>query len=211
MKLKGQIGSVPWEPYHKVHTAWDLGIKDSTVIIFFQVIGEIVRIIDYYEASDKGMEHFANILANKQYVYGYHFPPHDIMVRELSRGLSRREMYAQLGVKFTEPVVIGVEDGIETVRRTFSKIWIDNKNCAKLIKALENYREEFDIKRKVYKGRPLHDWASHAADAMRYMCAALPKTKDGLSAQRLEKIYQEAMGGDQSSLPNVFRTDLPEY
>ena len=203
MRLRGQIGSVPWEPYHKVHTAWDLGIKDATVVIFFQTIGETVRIIDYYEASDKGMDHFAQLLANKGYIYGYHFPPHDIMVRELSRGLSRREMYAELGVKFTEPIVIGIEDGIELVRRSFSKIWIDEVKCKKLIKALENYREEFDIKRKVYKGRPLHDWASHASDAMRYLCAALPKTKDGLSAERLEKIYQDAMSGG-NKLPKFF-------
>jgi len=212
MRLKGQIGHVPWEPYHKVHTAWDLGIKDENVIIFFQCVGEIVRIIDYAAASDKGMDHWANLLANKPYVYGYHFPPHDIMVRELSRGLSRREMYAQLGVKFTEPVVIGVEDGIELCRRTFAKVWIDENNCKKLIKSLENYREEFDIKRKVYKGRPLHDNNSHGADAFRYLCAALPKTKDSLSAEKLERIYQEAMGGSRNAnMPSVFRDDLPEY
>ncbi|HVW99241.1 MAG TPA: LAGLIDADG family homing endonuclease [Candidatus Babeliaceae bacterium] len=203
MRLRGQIGVVPWEPYHKVHTAWDLGIKDSTVIIFFQIIGETVRIIDYYEASDRGMDHFAQLLTNKGYIYGHHFPPHDIMVRELSRGLSRREMYAELGVKFTEPINIGIEDGIELVRRSLSKIWIDEIKCKKLIKALENYREEFDIKRKVYKGRPLHDWASHAADAMRYLCAALPKTKDGLSPEKLDKIYHEAMSGGPQ-LPKFF-------
>ena len=211
MKLRGQIGTVPWEPYHKVHTAWDLGIKDPTIIIYFQVIGEIVRIIDYDEASDKGMEHFAKLLADKPYVYGKHFPPHDIMQRELSSGLTRREMYKQLGVNFTEPVFIEIEDGIELVRRSFSKIWIDDRNCKKLIKALENYREEFDVKRKVYKGRPLHDWASHASDALRYLCASLPRTKDGLSAKDIEKSYNEAMYGDQSNMPSIFRDDLPPY
>jgi hypothetical protein len=211
MKLKGQIGPVPWEPYHKVHTAWDLGIKDCQVVIFFQCIGEIIRIIDYHEMSDKGMDYWVNLIKNKPYVYGYHFPPHDIMVRELSRGLSRREMYRELGIKFTEPVMIGIEDGIELVRRTLPKVWIDQDNCKQLIKALENYREEFDVKRKVYKGRPLHDLHSHAADAVRYMCASLPKTKDGLSAERLDKIYREAVYGDQSNMPNIFRTDLPEY
>jgi hypothetical protein len=113
MKLKGQIGSVPWEPYHKVHTAWDLGIKDPTCIIFFQVIGELIRIIDYYQESDRGMDHFAKVLVNKGYVYGYHFPPHDIMARESSRGLTKREMYKELGVKFTEPVHIDIEDGMD--------------------------------------------------------------------------------------------------
>ena len=106
---------------------------------------------------------------------------------------------------------IEIEDGIELVRRSFSKIWIDDRNCKKLIKALENYREEFDVKRKVYRGRPLHDWASHAADAMRYLCAALPKTKDGLSSKDIERNYREAMYGDQANMPSIFRTDLPDY
>lgn len=212
MKLKGQIGSVPWEPYHKVFTAWDLGIKDPTCIIFYQVIGEIVRIIDYYQMSDKPMDHFANIVLNKPYVYGNHFPPHDIMQRESARGLTKREMYRELGIKFTEPVIIGVDDGVELCRRSFSKIWIDEQNCKQLIKALENYREEFDNKRKVYKGRPLHDNHSHGADAFRYLCASLPKTRDGLSSKDIEKNYLEAMYGEQNvNMPAVFRTDLPDY
>ena len=208
LNLKGQIGEVAWEPYHKVYTAWDLGIKDPTVIIFYQVIGETVRVIDYYEAADKPMDHFANVIAQKEadgYIFAKHFPPHDIMARESARGLTKRELYRELGVVFTEPVEIGIEDGIELVRKSFTKIWIDQKKCAKLIKALENYREEFDIKRKIYKGRPLHDWASHAADAMRYLCASLPKTKDGLSAKKLEEKYQEARYGTNWNMPAPFR------
>lgn len=207
MRIRGQIGTVPWEPYHKVHTSWDLGIKDPTCIIFFQVIGELVRIIDYYEASDHGMDHFANVVLSKDYVYGYHFPPHDIMARESARGLTKREMYKELGIKFTEPVMIDIQDGIELVRRTFPRLWIDESRCAKLIKALENYREEFDVKRKIYKGRPLHDWASHASDCVRYMCAALPKTKDGLSSEKIDKIYREAMYGETNTMPAIFRDE----
>lgn len=214
MRLKGQITTVPWQPYHKVYTAWDLGIKDPTVIIFFQVIGETVRIFDYYEAADKPMPHFAQVIADKKdqgYIFEKHFPPHDIMQRESARGLTKRELYAELGVKFTEPVMIDIEDGIELCRRSFSKIWIDEINCKKLIKAIENYREEFDIKRRVYKGRPYHDQWSHGCDALRYLCAALPKTRTSTGAEELDKRYREAYYGEQSNMPNVFRDDLPGY
>ena len=205
MRLRGQIGIVPWEPYHKVHTAWDLGIADPTCIIFFQTIGELVRIIDYYEASDRSMDHFARIIAEKPYVYGYHFPPHDIMARESARGLTKREMYKELGIKFTDPVQIDIEDGIELVRRTFSKMWIDEKNCKQLIKALENYRYAWDDKLKRYKSSPLHDNNSHASDAMRYLCAALPKCRQGTGPEELEKRYQDAMYGNNSNMPPMFR------
>jgi hypothetical protein len=213
MRLRGQIGIVPWEPYHKVYTAWDLGIADPTCIIFFQVIGELVRIIDYYEQSDRAMDHFAKIVLEKPYVYAVngHFPPHDIMARESARGLTKREMYKELGIKFTEPVQIDIEDGIELVRRTFSKMWIDEKNCSKLIKALENYRYEWDDKLKRYKNSPRHDNWSHGSDSMRYLCAALPKCRSGSNAEDLEKRYQEAMYGSNSRIPGIFRTDINDY
>ena len=215
MRLKGRIGVVDWEPYHKVYTAWDLGLKDTNVIIFFQVIGETVRIFDYYENNDKMMTHYAAIINSKKddgYLFERHFGPHDLMQRDPARGLSRREVYAELGVKFSEPVCIEIEDGIEIVRKTFTKLWIDEKRCAKLIKALENYSEEYDTKRKIYRGKPKHDRFSHAADAMRYLCAALPKCRSaGLSQKDIDKVYNEAMYGEQSHMPSIFRTDIPDY
>lgn len=71
MRLKGQIGMVHHEPSFKVHTAWDLGMRDSTCIIFFECIGQTVRIIDCYENSKLGLEHYAKIIADKGIEYNY--------------------------------------------------------------------------------------------------------------------------------------------
>jgi hypothetical protein len=162
MRLKGQIGMVPWEPSHKVHTAWDLGMRDSTSIIFFQCIGQTVRIIDYYEKSKEGLEHYIKVLQSKEYSYSRHMAPHDIRVRELGTGMSRLEKAKQLGINFTVAPDVSIVDGIEAVRSTLPKCWIDETKCAQLIKALENYRQEFDAKHKVYKANPLHNQFSHA-------------------------------------------------
>jgi phage terminase large subunit len=212
MKLKGQIGSVAWEPGFKVHTAWDIGVRDSTVIIFYQVIGQTVRIIDCYEKTKEGIEHYVKILESKPYSYGKHFAPHDIRVREFGSGITRWEKARQLGITFSMADNIPIPDGIEAVRSMLPKTWIDQNNCAPLIKALENYRQEFDSKRKIYKSQPLHDQFSHMADAMRYLAVSLPKTRDGLSPEDLERRYQEAMGGNRNyNMPNIFREDLPPY
>lgn len=212
MRLNHQIGMVPWEPAFKVHTAWDIGVRDSTSIIFFQVVGQTIRIINYYEKNKEGLEHYVRVLESLPYSYGKHIAPHDIGVTEWGSGITRIEKARQLGIKFTVADDISIMDGIESVRSTFGKVWIDEKSCNVLIKALENYRQEYDAKRKVYKTQPLHDWSSHAADAMRYLCVSLPKTKDGLSAEDLDKRYRKAMGGnnlpgpfnDQFSTPNRF-------
>ena len=211
MRLKSQIGIVPYELGFKVHTCWDLGVRDSTTIIFFQVVGQTVRIIDCYENSKHGLEHYIAVVNQKGYQYGKHIAPHDIKVREFTSGVSRVEKARQLGITFTVAPDLSIEDGIEAVRTVFSKTWIDEKNCAPLIKALENYRQEYDIRHKVYKAQPLHDWSSHWADAMRYLAISLPKTRDGLSPEDLDKRYNEARYGTQSNLPSIFRDDLPPY
>lgn len=211
MRLDKRIGDVPWENGFKVHTAWDLGVRDSTTIIFFQVIGMSIRIIDYYENSKEGLEHYIKVINNKPYNYGKHIAPHDIKVKEWGSGITRLEKARQLGISFSIANDVSIVDGIEAVRSTLGKIWIDQNKCINLIKALENYRQEFDVKKKVYKGHPLHNWASHACDAMRYLCVSLPKTRDGLSPQELDRRYREAMYGPNSNMPSIFRDDLPSY
>jgi hypothetical protein len=211
MRVKGQIGIVPYETGFKVHTAWDIGVRDSTCIIMFQTVGQVVRIIDYYENSKQGLEHYVKVLEQKPYSWGKHIAPHDIAVREFGSGMTRIEKARQLGIKFITASNISIEDGIESVRSALSKIWIDEIAGKQLIKSLENYRQEYDQKRRVYKSSPLHDAYSHAADALRYMCISLPKTRDGLSAEDLDKRYQEAVLGRNSNMPSVFRDDLPQF
>jgi hypothetical protein len=211
MRVSGQIGQVPWESAFKVHTAWDLGMRDSTTIIFFQTIGQTVRIIDCYENSKVGLEHYIKVIEQKPYSYSKHIAPHDIQVRELGTGMSRLEKARQLGLKFIIAPGLSIEDGIEAVRSMLSKVWIDQVSCSPLLKAIENYRQEFDIRHKVYKSQPLHNWASHWADSLRYLAISLPKTRDGLSPEALEARYRSAMLGENENMPAIFRDDLPTY
>jgi phage terminase large subunit len=206
MRLKGQIGNTPWESAFPVYTCWDIGVRDSTCIIFFQIIGMTIRIIDCYEKSKEGLEHYAKVLNSKPYQYGKHIAPHDIAVKEWGSGMTRIEKAKQLGITFITADNISIEDGIESVRSALSKVWIDEVACAPLIKALENYRQEYDATKKVYKTSPLHDWSSHFADAMRYLCISLAKTRDSLSADELDRRYREAMYSDGNyNLPGPFR------
>jgi len=215
MRLNGQIGEVPWEPAFKVSTAWDIGVRDSTTIIFFQKIGQTVRIIDSYEKSKEGMEHYAQVINNKPYSYDKHWAPHDIAVREFGSGLTRLEKARSLGVKFETRdngkssglPNISITDGIEAARSSFAKVWIDEKRCKGLIKSLESYRQEFDSKRKVYRDRPLHDHNSHYADAYRYLALSLSRNRDGqTTAEELERRYTQTVEG-QETLPGFFRDD----
>jgi hypothetical protein len=197
MRMNNQIGIVPWEPGFKVHTVWDLGVRDSTTILWWQQIGTRCLIIDSYENSKHGLEHYIKIVQEKPYTYGRHIAPHDIKVREFTSGMARIEKARQLGINFTVAPDLSIEDGIEAVRSTLPKIWIDERKCSKFIKALENYRQEYDPKKEIYKPGPLHNWSSHFSDAARYLCISLPKVREGTSAEELDKRYAEMVYGDK--------------
>jgi len=209
MRINNQVGMVPWESAFKVHTAWDIGVRDSTSIIFFQTIGQTVRIIDCYENSKQGLEFYVKILEQKPYSYGKHIAPHDIAVKEWGSGMTRIEKARQLGINFITAKGLSIEDGIESVRSSFSKMWIDEHKCAPMLKAIENYRQEYDSKKKIYKSNALHDWSSHFADCLRYLSISLPRTRDGLSAEDIEREYQETVYGNQSNMPSVFQDHFP--
>lgn len=165
----GRICGVPYDIATEVHTAWDLGIGDSTAIWFYQIVGREVHIIDYYENSGEGLPHYIQILKQKQYVYGKHFAPHDIEVRELSSGKTRREVAKGLGISFDVAPNVALEDGIEAARALLPKCYFDEKQAARGLDALRSYHKEFDEKNGAWKLKPLHDWSSHGADAWRYL------------------------------------------
>ncbi len=126
--------------------------------------------IDYYEGSGVGLEHYAKVLQDKGYVYDQHIFPHDVRVRELGSGKSRIEMLEDLGIQNIEiaPQLL-IDDGIQQVRTLLDKCWFDEKKCEKGIDALLNYSREWDDNGKTWRLRPNHNWASHGADSARYL------------------------------------------
>jgi phage terminase large subunit len=170
----GRLRRVPWEPTLPVTTAWDLGIDDVTAIVFAQQSGPEVRIIDYLEQSGEGLAHYAKRLQEKPYRYAEHVLPHDADVRELGTGKTRAEVLRSLGLSAVRvlPQLL-VADGIEQARLLLPKCYFDLDTCRPLVRALESYRKDWDEERKTFALRPRHDWASHGADAFRYLALGL--------------------------------------
>jgi phage terminase large subunit len=169
-KDEDRVGEVRYDRAKSVVTAWDLGIGDSTAIWFAQFIGTEIHIIDYYEASGVGLDHYAIVLQEKGYVYEQHILPHDVRVRELGTGKSRLETLDGLGIRNVEIAPdLRVDDGIQAARSMINKCWFDANKCEKGIDCLINYTRDWDENGKTWRSRPRHDWASHGADAFRYL------------------------------------------
>lgn len=169
IRKENRICKVPHDPNLPVYTSWDLGILDPTAIWFFQIYGKEVRAINHYEANNEPLAHYARILDEKKQQYGYqyekHFAPHDIAARDLSSGVSREQTMANLGYRMNKGARLGVEDRIEATRQFLKNCWFDAENCKHGIRALQNYRREFNDKLEQFKATPVHDWASHSSDA----------------------------------------------
>jgi phage terminase large subunit len=183
---EGRISSAPYDRSVGVVTAWDLGVGDSTAIWFAQMVGPEVRLIDYYESSGVGLDHYVAILNSKGYNYTDHILPHDVRVRELGTGKSRLETLDNLGVRpITIAAQLNVDDGIQAVRSLLGRAWFDEEKCERGIDCLRQYRRDYDENNKSFKARPLHDWSSHGADAMRYLAIGYrPMSQWGESIRR---------------------------
>lgn len=189
---EGRITKVPYDPSSEVFTSWDLGIGDSTAIWFWQTVGREIRVIDFYEASGIGLDHYVKVLKQKDYNYGRHFLPHDAEKSELGTGKTIREVLSTMGLRgITIAPKLTIQEGIESARLLIPRCWFDEDKCKDGLEALRQYRKEFDDKLKTFKLRPLHDWSSHAADAFRYMAVSMGKASP---FQKLPKIRYSTAG-----------------
>ncbi len=169
---EGRIGVFPADPSLPVHTAWDLGIGDSTAIWLWQAAPDGLRVIDHIEDHGKPLAHYVAELSARGHRYGFDFVPHDAKARELGTGRTRVETLDALGRHPRLAPMHTVDDGINATRVMFERMRFDAEHCAAGIEALRQYRTDYDEKTKAFRDRPRHDWTSHTADAARYMALA---------------------------------------
>ena len=151
-----------------VETWWDLGMNDQTAIWFVQRYKKEIRLIDYYENTGHGLDHYADVLKKKGFEYSTHIFPHDVKVRELGNyAKTRLEALLDLGIVGEVAPKLSIEDGIEAVRKNLVNCWFDKDKCGTGIEYLKAYQKKWDDKAQVFKSKPQHSYASHCADAFR--------------------------------------------
>jgi phage terminase large subunit len=165
---------VVYEPGYPVHTAFDLGYRDDTAIWWYQVVGNEVRVIDFYAVSGADIHTIAKVVVNKGYTYGKHYLPHDARAKSLQTGRSIVEQLADhLGIGNLSVVPnIGLQDGIQAVRQMLPRTWFNSVRCGDGVEALRQYQREYDEDKKAFRASPRHDWTSHPADAFRMLAVA---------------------------------------
>jgi hypothetical protein len=171
--LQGQrrVASVPVDLSSPLITGWDIGIHDYTSIWIFQIAGKEIHFVDYLEDRGHKGPHYLDLLDKKARSWGVtfkaHILPHDVEAREWGSGESRRItlMDATPVPVLTAPRVNDA-DGISAVRGVLGVSWFDEHRCRRGLARLRGYkRSKF--------GTPVHDDASHGADAMKTVATGL--------------------------------------
>lgn len=175
---ESRIARVPHDRSADTFACWDLGIGDSTAIWVFQIVGREWHWIRYYENSGHALDHYVDWIKSLPFQIHRHYLPHDAEARELQTGNTRLEFLEARGLNCQIVPRHSVEDGINAARVKFNRFWFD-ESCGVGLDALRMYRAEYDEKNRTLKPRPLHDWASHGADAFRtgVMGAEEPRQK----------------------------------
>lgn len=163
-------------PMDGVFTSWDLGISDSTAIWFWRVGRDSVPdVIDHYEAHGEALSHFFDVLDTKGYQYVKHWLPHDARNRTMQTGVGILDLFIER--YGAGAVAIGPElslvSGIQAGRWLLEQPVRIHSRCESGIEALNAYHYTYDEATQDYSRTPEHDWASHSADAWRYLaCVA---------------------------------------
>lgn len=170
----GRICRVPYNPDIPVYTAWDLGFDDSTAIWFWQILrtGSLtsINLIGYYESAGQELEHYCSYVESRPWNdnYGGHYVPHDAAQKLLAAG--GRSIYQQMtqnyGLEHVHIVpATSQQNSIEAARKTIDLCRFDETECGRGIECLRQYQFEWDDDKKTFRSKPLHNWASHGADA----------------------------------------------
>jgi hypothetical protein len=173
------ITTNPYDPLAHVYVAMDIGVNDLTVMVFFQVVHGEIRIIDYYEDKNKGVDFYAHYLQqDKKYLYHTIFLPHDAahrdgIVVENTYERDLRRLFAGTPTKFLVLKRTDKNLQISNAKIKFDRCVFNLARVKPLLDQLSKYRKRWSEMYGKFEDTPLHDLSSNYADAFQYACSAV--------------------------------------
>jgi phage terminase large subunit len=193
-QAENRITKVPWNRETPVDTFWDLGRRDMTCIWFAQKVALQFRVLEYFEESSEDIQFYLRHLQNKEYTYGTHWLPHDAKAKRIGQARTieqaARAVYASVRVVPRIPKKVG---GINAARIIFPNCYFDEVKCSEGLTRLRHYR--YQVHDGQRSEEPLHDEASHAADAFMTLAQSLkemkPKNRLGNKLEKITSLFAE--------------------
>jgi len=135
-RAQGMVKMLP-RVHKTIYTFWDLGVKDPTAIFFVAFDEQNFFIMDYYENTRLGMEHYIEYVVRYKErhncVFGGHFAPHDMKVQEYSTGETRLDFARKQGINFkVVPKPKSKMHAIDVLRGIFDLFYFNRPKCERV-------------------------------------------------------------------------------
>ncbi len=180
MQRGRRVARTPYDPLLPVHTVWDLGWNDQMVIILVQRAGSELRVIGAIADNLRTLDSYVSELNALGYRWGTDWIPHDGRAKNTHTGKSTEEMLKAMGRRVQIVPDIGIEDGIKAARMMFPRVYMD-PSATDLLNSLKRYKRVQHPNGTF--GAPMHDDASHGADAWRYLAVVADKLSNGRTVE----------------------------
>lgn len=183
-ELEGRIRPVTYDLMMPVDTFWDLGFADRVSIWAAQRTPFEIRVLKYFEGDHQAIDYYLREMQTWGYVFGTCYLPWDGGTISLGTGKSIEELMRLKGFKVRVNRQLSVADGINAVRTMFPQMYFDATMCADGLQYLRRYQWGPATALGVPRSQPLHDDASHPADALRTMAIGIKEPERKKEAQR---------------------------
>ena len=170
---EGRIRAVPYDPMCAVDTFWDLGFADRVSIWAAQRSPFEIKILRYFEGDHQAIDYYLREMQTWGYVFGTCYLPWDGGTISLGTGKSIEEIMRTKGFKVRVLRQLSVADGINATRTLFPQLYFDANLCADGLQYLRRYQWGPSTALGVPRSQPLHDDASHPADALRTLAVGI--------------------------------------
>jgi phage terminase large subunit len=172
-ETEGQIRAVPYDGMRPVDTFWDLGYADRVAIWAAQRTPFKIKVLRYFEGDHQAIDYYLREIQTWGYVLGTCYLPWDGGTKQLGTGRSIEELMRAKGFKVQVNRQTNVADGINAVRTIFPQLYFDAGLCSDGLGYLRRYQWGPATALGVPRSQPLHDDASHPADALRTLAMGI--------------------------------------
>ena len=169
---EGRVTDLEADTTQALHTVLDLGWNDDTAGWHWQAAPDGFRVLQSFSNNHQTIDYYIDringVCSHMGLARGEVWLPHDAMAKTLQTGMSIVEQFMARGIRPQVVPRLSIQDGIAAARKVIPATWFDKIGCVDGLRALKAYRRTYNEDLSVYRDAPVHDWASHYADAFRY-------------------------------------------
>jgi len=203
IRAKGRIVPFEREQQYPVYSCWDIGFSDYTAIWLVQVAGRELLWLWHYENSGEAAAHYVEELSKTGIVVSKHFLPHDADYSgPAAGGMTFMGQLKKAGLEnmVLVPQCRDIWIGINRLRGLIKQSWIHRDNCARGIECWEAYHCKMNVNMGRLSNDPVHDWASHSADAGRTFAEAMEHGMVGPAAHQVQQQHRPGIRRAKSGI-----------